>query len=257
MRKRRRTRYTWFPTIGASGGVAVQNDVNGRPFQLTLAPNGSTSIAITALTFDAPAEAEDLNINGVGELANALGAEYIIERIVGKLQIAIQQQRNADNDPSTPLAALVAAGFFVARSGDGLDDVLPIGASGNVVTQLTSYNPLHPDCIREPWMWRRTWLLSNQAHNVLGAGGSTIASGPASSVFPRSTAEYGNGHSGGHVDVTVSRRVSNDDRLFFVIAANKFPVDSEQLFNDSLDIRGYLDVRILGALRKARQHGAF
>lgn len=256
MRKRKRQNVTWFPTIGASGGVAVENDVCGRPFQLSVTPNGSVSIALTPLTFDVPAEAEDVPSNEAGVLNAIVGNEYVIKRIVGKICAGLEQDRRSDNDPSTPIACLMGAGFFVARAGDGADSDNPIGGTNGTVLR-TSYNPLHPDCIREPWMWRRTWMLGNQAHNVLGAGGSTVASGQGPSTFPKCIQDYGDGYSGGHIDVKSSRRVSQDDRLWFVVAVTKFPIQGDVTFNEDLTLDGYLDYRILGSLRKARNNGNF
>lgn len=256
MRRRRRAAHTWFPTIGAQANVAVEDDVSGRPFTLEIAPTGAVSITLTPVTLDQPAEAEDVP-NTPGALANVLGTEYTIKRIVGKIHAALEQKRNPDNDPSTIQGALIAAGFFVARVNDP-DFTQPIGGA-DVQIVKTSYNPFHPDCIREPWLWRRTWVLGNSAHVIVGAGGSTLGGAVPTSTFPRNTEEFGDGFSGSHIDIRVGRRVGNDERLFFVIAGTRHPVvaESEGLFNEGLTLDGYLDIRILGSLRRAHNRSTF
>jgi len=241
-RKRRRA-VTWLPTIGTNISVEGPDNVSGREFTLAVAPE--TQVAITALTFDEPRD-PDQDAIGDTTLADFVGSEYMLKRIVGKLFIAYSSPFNVAGEP---LATLVGAGFFVARAGDpAQDETLPIGAT-TLAERQENYNPLSEDCIREPWIWRRTW--------VLGAGGALAGDGiDAERAFPTTTAGYGSMADGPHIDAQTMRRVTSDERLWFALSTVRFPVTAGGS-GDGSSIRGYLDYRLLGSLMKARNRGVF
>lgn len=260
--RRRRARYTWLPTLGTAGPEGSDDNSSGREFTLLVPEDGSSDVIITPLTFDEPKEGDDLNLAS-NPLGTILGNEYFIKRIVGKLFASHRQQTNAGGDPSLPGAALFGAGFFIARANDtsqGPDQ--PIG-SASIVERQENYSPLSEDTIREPWIWRRTWVLQNyfqRGASALGRATFDPALAANATEFqgvyvPTSTMEYGSVLDGPHIDAKTARRVKQDERLFFVVASRALPTAS--VFNTNGLIDGYLDFRILGALRKARQGSAF
>lgn len=258
--RRRRARYTWLPTLGTAGPEGTDDNSSGREFTLLVPEDGSSDVVITPVTFDEPKEGDDLNLAS-NPLGTILGNEYFIKRIVGKLFAVHRQQNNLNADPSLPPAALFGAGFFIARANDtsqGPDQ--PIG-SATIVERQENYSPLSEDVIREPWIWRRTWVLQNAFERFQFAeirSGANFATGAPAFTgrdVPTCTMGYGSIQDGPHIDAKTARRVKQDERLFFVVAARALPTAS--VFNTNGLIDGYLDFRILGALRKARQGSAF
>jgi len=242
MARRRRTRYTWLPNTGSAGPAADTGDTtNGRDFGLINVPiNGTTDLVFVDLLNDDATEEQT-----VGPIGPIINSEYVIKRIVGKFFIGVEQGAGTDIVP----AVLVGAGIFVARANDidtsgGLFQ--PIGAV-NTASGVDNYSPLRQETIREPWIWRRTWVLSNQLQ--------TAAANSVNRVFPRSTAEYGSVMDGPHIDAKTGRRVGQDDRLWAVVAARNFPLNTT---NDTVTgVRAFIDYRVLGAGRRAKARSAF
>lgn len=258
----RRTRYTWFPTNYSDAEDTTQR-VPGIQFSLAVNRNGAITTGIVPLTADAPREPGDINPEtDVGVLNTIVGNEYFLRRIVGKMYITHELfGPGADGlptDPSNwPLAALCTAGIFVARAGDAsaAEVDLPIGAT--VAANLReSYSPSHVNTIREPWIWRRAWILGNPAVKYFLQRGAfpTINEGEFFE-FPTNNAEYGSVADGPHVDAKTMRRVRDDERLFFAFSTVRWPLGDAAL-NDSA-IRGHFDYRILAQVRKARSRGVF
>lgn len=256
-RTKRRTRFTWLPTLGTAGPEPGNDNSSGRSFTVAVLPDQSSAVVISPITFDEPREGDDTAISD--PLGTILGNEYFLKRIVGKLFAALQGTRNSGDDPSVHPAALFGAGFFIARANDsqqGSDQ--PIG-SATASERQENYSPLSEDVIREPWIWRRTWILGNPPfvlrENQLAAANLTAQYLPFANA-PSSTMEYGSVADGPHIDAKTARRIKQDERLFFVVAARSVPGHSD-VVNNPVSIHGYLDFRLLGALRKARQGSAF
>lgn len=259
-RKTRRSRkYTWFPTIGTASGPEPTDNFNGRSFSMFVPGDGSTRALVSALVPDAPLEGDEIDYTKGGQLVQALGQEYFLRRIVGKVFIAntTNWTAPADNSP----AVIVGVGFFVARVADasaGGPDI-PIGAT-SPINIVEEYNPLSEDCIREPWIWRRTWVLGNpleDAYRSSQAGqGMTVSQAGGSTRWPGTTAGYGSVADGGHVDAKTGRRVGNDDRLWVAVAARSYALGELPFPEDSF-IDGTFDLRFLGALRKAHNRSTF
>lgn len=261
-RTRRRARYTWLPTIGTIGpGDPAIDNSSGRTFSLVSRADGLSDVIISPITFDEPLEGDNLTTTGVTTpLGTILGNEYFLKRIVGKLFIEAAAQQNEDNSPSTIAATLVGAGFFIARADDAQagGSGTPIGSQS--IQQLReNYSPLAEDTIREPWIWRRTWILANPAIQELqrtNAAAGVATNGTPGLFFPTTTAGYGSVADGPHIDAKTARRIKQDERLWFVVAARPAPFSVITAGADN-EIRGYLDFRLLGALRKAKQGSAF
>lgn len=271
MRKRRRTRGTWFPTIGTNIPPDDEENIAGREFQINMPIDGTQSTLITQLTFDEPRGSDD-DVAADTSLADILGSEYVLQRIVGKLYVnrAVQltltgaatsfaDGREADNQP----AVLLGAGFFVARandpsSGGGVNT--PIGSASND-ERRDNYGPLEADTIREPWIWRRTWILGALGSRPKNPGvftdvGYSGATQSATVAYPPSSCAYGSVADGPHIDSRVKRRVRQDERLWFAVSACTFPAGTP-CESGFLAVQGYLDYRIFGSLRKARNSSAF
>lgn len=242
--RRRRPKVTWFPTLGALTGVENSDkDITGLDGALDVpwADNAAGALAIFPLTNDAPQGEDPAE---TVSLAEVLGSEYFLRRIVGKLFLQVADQESFFSTMQ------IAAGFLVARAEQG-DSGLPAG-SNNLSTDPSdeaawnNFSPLSTQTMREPWIWRRKWILSLEA--------STATTG-----FPNSNIHYGSVLDGPHIDAKTKRRISNDDRLFFAIAGAAWPVDTPLQSGTVTEtqMRFNLDYRLVGSLRKARNRGVF
>lgn len=246
--RRRRTKGTWLPNVGTA--INEEETYQGRQFTLTLVagPNNSAT-AISPLTFDVEF-GEDADPSTTTSMADVIGRDYVLQRIVGKLFLERQVAASAGIDPSA--AVLVGAGFFVARqndsgSGGGVDT--PIG-SASAIERRDNYSVLDADNVREPWIWRRTWILGvgQQKSNVV-AGLFEAGNYPCSNVY------YGSVADGPHIDSKVKRRIGQDNRLWFGVSAMPYPAGAAVAAN--IVVRGNLDYRLFGSIRKARNSSAF
>lgn len=278
--RRRRAKYTWLPLIGEVGGQdpslpdRINDDVGfDIALNVTAEPTlAETSIGLTVLTFDSPVETSSLfgagGIPGGTPMGYFMQNEYLLKRIVGNLFVTIDSRLVNDEKPS---AALVAAGFFVARADDTrVNNDQPVGAQeglpGDARGAIFNYSPLSPTTAREPWIWRRSWILSpfgagtlNGAVPITPTGSSSIASlvDGGGAYFPPTNVHYGTDKTNHYVDAKTARRVRQDERLFFVIAARAWALHQGITGSGDLLLKAHMDVRLLGAPRKARNRGAF
>jgi len=252
-RRRRRPAGTWFPVPGIEANDNVLSA--GQNISLTVPGNGTPVTSVIPLTFDEPTEGADV---GLGTpLVSILGDEYFLRRIVGKVHAYIRSAASVAGDfDNFQGAILLTCGFFVARAGDFQDDnAVPIGG------HLTrDYSPDQPNTIREPWIWRRSWVLSDPNLKVIASTLSADALSVAAAgalAFPTSTDGYGSVLDGPHIDAKTKRRVTSDDRLWFASDAKAFPVGTSGSTTLTSALRIHLDYRIFGSLRKARNRGVF
>lgn len=264
--RRRRNNGTWFPNLGTD--MAGTTEWSGRAIFLTAPANGSQTSFSFPLTFDTPIE-EPAEVETT--LADIVGSEYVLERLVGKVDAEYIPQRAlppALFGINIAAAVRLTVGFFVARADHATPDH-PIGAdvttspgpSPEQNTQDEQYNPASNASIREPWMWRRTWVLSNAILSIEGtdsasAGGN--GGGLEGGSYPSNTAQYGSVLDGPHVDIKSVRRIGQDERLYCAASVQLYPVglvlDTPTL---PPTVRLELDYRMLGKLRKSRQHSSF
>lgn len=254
-------------------GKVVGDTVN---FAIDSADTDITTI-IFPITLDAPRDPSADNVGSTGVLADQLAGDYVIERIVGKLFVSATQIIQTDSGIHAARNIEVGAGLFVARvndqaSGGGINT--PIG-SVSPPERVPNYSALHPDAIREPWMWRRTWMLSTQdsVTNLTGNGAEDflLQTGGARTfpaLFPTNNCQYGSMSDGPHIDVKSVRRVRNDERLFMSLSCwildnttsnlnMGFSAGSQRTQGLNVGILARFDGRLLGALRRARNSSNF
>lgn len=239
MRRRRKAKYTWLPVFGteylAPGDENADN--SGVDFILGAGPSNGL---IFPLTSDLPVGDQDTQ-SSQSRLSDAIGQEWFLRRIVGKCFVAASGTEGA----GAANAFKITAGFLVARAGSVNGDI-PIGASATWNAGVdgivhNAYGPQASQTQREPWIWRRTWILGNPS---------------ISSPFPPSNTEYGSVMDGAHIDAKTLRRISNDDRLWFAIECSSWPYGDIPGHGEG-QVAGHLDVRLLGNLRRAHNRGVF
>jgi len=266
MRRRRKFKGLWLPNIGT---VDVDGDniaiTAGREVEIA-ASGGETKpvVGVIPLTFDQPQEAQTL-VDNV-PLIYQLGNGYTLRRVVGKFYAQYTPgvtftTTQGNTQGHTPPAVLLTAGLFVARAEDeNIAANLPIGSlSGDSL--IENYNPDTPNCIREPWLWRRKWILGNPLmRQFADVNYSTLATpiNPdiASAYYPPNTGSYGSVWDGPHCDARTRRRVSSDDRLWLAVSLLAYPRRSGGYTNPS-QVNIHFDYRLFGALRRDRNRGVF
>lgn len=249
MRKKRRNRGTWFPNVGSvtgqPGAVFCGNIMGGIvvPANTSGTFGGPQRVVVAQVVQDAPLDPEEAG-NASGQLSRIVGQEYILQRIVGSIFVGLNDLGQVE-EPS-PRAALVTAGFFVARAEDadavgGQDQ--PIGFSdASTAQQAENYSPQAVDTIREPWIWRRSWVLSI---------GSQAGNGFTN--FPGANSVYGSVREGTHIDAKSKRRIGNDDRLWLAIGVMSLSVNDQ--VDGSVDV--LTDHRVFGTVVRAHNKSTF
>jgi len=257
MRRKRRKTGTWFPLLG----TPETGQPSALTFQLAVdtAINGDATVGIIPITYDYPQEGQALQ-SEVDTLSEIVGNEYIIKRILGNVVVTNDSRWNGTLFSGAADAILVTAGFFVARAGSDTQGPLgadaPIGYGADTTSSdLEQYSPGCAATAREPWMWRRTWVLGNAKRWQLAitAGGNTNNGVPFAAA-PASNVEGSHGH-GTSIDIKSRRRVRLDERLFFAVEARNLPLGVNSTLSSSAYVA--LTIRMFGSLVKARNSGAF
>jgi len=202
-RKRKRSRVVWLPNEANTG---QPNTVNYRTDTFTVAAAVDTpSTTVYALTVDYPAEA----IQSLGpqppSVADYVQSGFRIERIVGKFVAGLSQLQGDGMAVSFPSSVAVGMGLIILR----VDELT--GAPLRAATP-TQYSVFADDNERDPFFFRRTWVLAND----IGQGVTTTALDPLSNA-PRCNTDYGSGAEGTYIDTQTRRLVRAEERVFLVV----------------------------------------
>lgn len=242
MRRKRKQRFTWFPTAGSrfnDGEFTSQSNGIQIPFISAPLLAGSTDgNFVCPLTVDFTPEEGD-NTNAGFSLRDIVeGQDWLLKRIVGKCFLAAGGATGEIAEVWT--AVRVTAGIFVARadeSDQSFPDLLEV-----------EYNPAAQQNIMNPWVWRRQWMLGNA-----NGGSDSIERFPTDNLVAPSVMD------GPHIDSKVSRRIIKEHRLFFTLKVDGWSPDGRPSVTDENQpsVAGWLDVRILGAMRKGKNASSF
>lgn len=253
MRRKRRTKYTWFPVNGRSDVIDLIGTYPGAAFRLlpgntnqnAVDPNNQTTLYFPICPdFTAEQGAGALTSNN--QLRDIVeGQAWLLKRLVGKIHLSVTALASPTNFATEWQQLLVTAGFFVARAFDE--------APAQLDLNVQEYDPQQKDNVMNPWIWRRTWLLRNPGDSNAAGQGLGIN-------YPTSTMEMGNIAEGGHIDSKVSRRITREHRLWFVLQVmggdpNRLSVTGSSTVQPQ--VRGFLDVRVLGAMRRNKNVSSF
>lgn len=202
-RRRRRPSVAWLP-IDIPESSQTINFLTGSN-NIPAVPNTLNTV-IHALTVDYPAEAiRAAAPTQLQTMADFEEGGYRLRRIVGKCFVGIVQEEG-QQPGIPPTNCLFGAGFMVLR-------VNPADGSPLLIANPNEYSPLQLNNVRDPWIWRRTWLLTN----LLQAGAAATVNGY--SQAPTFNGDYGSVQDGPHIDQKTARRVSSEERLFFIASA--------------------------------------
>lgn len=254
--RRRKQKYTWLPTLGG-----LTTDGNPTPstygtsyfsgvVQVNTAALGPTDLYVTPIVPDASFFVDEASEQGLSLRDLTEGQDWLLKRIVGKLFINIPPIVTTVGQ--NPYIFTVGAGFFVGRA----DDTNP-----NIPdTNNAEIDPLGSRNIRQPWIWRRTWLLRNS-----GAPPPTVPMGGwgVADSWLAGANVYLNGGSekdGPHIDSKIARRIRREERLWFVLNAygkNAVSNDIQVEYAGTSPVEFTLDYRILGQMRRSTNKSTF
>lgn len=196
--RRRKPRVVWLPSSNAARIDSATTDLSSFQRAVHTAPSatiGDQGTTVIALVNDIPPDAQAPGTS----LADVESSGYRLRRVVGNLFIGSVQ------------AALDDGGIWACTAGIiclRVDSLAGIPLSTNIL----EYNPQIAPNDDSPWVWRRTWILSNQ-----------VTTSPVVTFSGFQFPFVGNNTLGGnvdgsHVDQKTARVLSKDMRLFLVIA---------------------------------------
>lgn len=228
---RRKPRVVWLPVYGdnaygESGGIQSSIGIRFSAPQ-TLPATGITVDAV-GITWDGGSSVSAAQ--GFGSSDHSLadftqGSSYRLRRIVGKFWCDLWSA-NVGN----VTCAKVGFGFIVGRA----------DPNGALQTDFQQVNPLFQDSADDPWIWRRTWLLSPSGYGNNAPFGR----------FPQTNVAYGSVADGPHIDAKTARVIGPDERLVAVMASQIVQTSDDQVPTQSIQLNGYLDYRILASMRQ-------
>lgn len=262
-RRKRRSRFIWFPIHAfvneASPTPKPEFDSTLKDVILNINTSGQPFIAAFPLLVDVPSGAE-LQDYGAGLaipdllVTDVEANEYFIRRIVGKFRCALLQDDTAGACPGVACTV----GMFVGRSDPDQTD-LPqgFGSLASQVALLSTYSPANQGTAREPWIWRRQWILGNSPQGTTN-GTSALTDAIAYYPFNNENLRGGGTYDGPHVDAKTMRRVHHQERLWLCIDVRPaWNLTTETSFSKQPQIWCQWDFRVLGQLRKAKGKGTF
>lgn len=172
------------------------------------------------------------------------GQDWILKRIVGRFMLNLVDGVDIWTNGETWPQVLLTAGFFVARATDDDQEDPDLSPA--------ELDPQANDNVRQPWIWRRTWLLQSPAAGASGI--SRIGN------FAKSTYDFGNSIEGGTIDTKIARRIRREERLWLSLSTMGYQNDTTSVTGNLVlqpMIAGLIDLRILGAMRRSNNRSTF
>lgn len=235
--RRKRSRGCWLPVEPTFFGAESQAAVFHQEQYDSPSNNGDITPPISVpVAFDRTVENNVASLTTTTTMRDITeGQDYFLDRIVGKVWGDLFQ-----SEATGPLQILLCMAFAILPVSDD--------QPGAPALSNDSRNPLLAQNTMEPWIWRRTWRLTNQA--VLNAfGPDTVVMNGHTSVE-----NFGSVMDAGHVDARTRRRIRHNERLFFVSSAACLFQGSGGT-SDGITV-GF-DVRLHGGLRRHKNRSSF
>lgn len=234
-RRTKRPTVVWLP-LDINNRIQLQAastdgaDSAGFQFGILVPSGGPSATTLIPLVKDEPQ-----NITGATEtLADLEGSAYRLRRIVGKIHIQPAQIAAVTNLDSTTF--MVTVGMIV----------LHVDNAGVQLAASASYDVQALDSTRDPWIWRRSWVLQNQVGNA-ALNVAAPDTRPLSAQGANTTG-YGSGNMDGpHIDAKTARVISNEERLFMVASAIGLDGNTQ---GAAQPIIGFCELRVLASMRK-------
>lgn len=229
--RRRKARVVWLPQTN-SNSVDATNRSTWSIATVAAPAAGPPGVIEVPIVQDGIAS-DPLNPNS--SLADIEGSGYRLRRIVGKIYCFIAQTQSSGEDIWG-----VTAGFIVRRIDPST------GAAVAAFAGNTNIDPSDIENGMDPWIWRRSWLLSN--YEISTSITATTGGQDSTWVHSAGGANYGRLYPGGnaegpHVDQKTARIVGPEERLFLDVSAT--PIIASQ--DTSLVV--IYEMRVLASMR--------
>lgn len=243
-RFRRRPRVVWlYPTGTPQDGIANGFENPGLIVFQTAVTVGSGAQP----TFEIPLVVDNdpertfagapLSVLQDAGLNQAIQYGYKIRRIVGHIHVTAQYT----NDQQTQLTGVAATAALMVRR-----------VESDTGTAIAPGIDVHPALIQnfpDPWIWRRTWVLSGLPNENLKGNDNAIQIAGDWHRFPEANSFYGDVRSGPHVDAKTSRIVGPEERLFLDLGIIGLPLDRDPGVQEEVRITSVIDLRVLASIR--------
>lgn len=233
--RRTKQRVVWLPQdlnnrLGTAPLPAANGTDNGLIIKIFTAP----PLGDPVLTEEIPILKDFSPTSGVSDpaatLADLENSGYRLRRIVGKLFFAMGQTSAFEIGDITTVC--VTAGFIIRRVVQDGSSMASL-AGGPTGTELSTVSLQNN---QDPWIWRRSWLLSNKNAAVINTDNFAFAF----------NGSYGSVADGPHVDQKTARIVGPEERLFLSVSCSG--VDGNAQTNPGAVVL-IGDLRVLGSMR--------
>lgn len=242
MARRSKPRVVWLPQTNANS-IGEGNLVYQLGLIEVAGATGQSETAEIPLVLDAQQSAVQ---SADPSLADLESSGYRLRRIVGKLWCEVAQDEFDQAVTHTkPSSCIVTAGIIVRRAGfDGISYASQSGIIGEEINAGFIENT------GDPWVWRRSWTLGNNAASqLLYTPGDGVTR--TRQFFPTNNfSELAGGIADGpHVDQKTARIVSSEERLFLDVTVTVLGESPGQPDPNPITVAFWTDFRILGSLR--------
>lgn len=236
---RRKPRVVWLPVdrlnrLGEPAAVATSTASSIGIIQINATgPIGTPNTVIQPVVLD---QTPELGLTaGVQSLADVTQSSYRLRRIVGKIWGCIQQDPTLGTPGDAPINVILTCGFIVLRVNE---------EDSQALQNAAQYDAQSYGNITDPWIWRRSWLLTNLIEQAQTPSGDPARQfqGIQSSAFGGSVAD------GPHVDAKTARVIGPEERLHLVSTAVALDGNDPQLGST---VTILTDLRVLASMRSS------
>jgi len=265
-RFRRRRTGIWLPVLGRETEGSSSTTALRTSIALTTDQDYTSGITgAVPVLLDTPRQRGDVSQSA--SMGDILTNEYFLQRVVGDIYAEVRTFTPADwpdaagsfppNANYARSAVILYAGMCVARADDLTSDT-PLGITTD---DGVNYQVDGPDNARQPWLWRRSWVLQPWWVKDYFLDGARLQNvqAPDFGVYPQNNFSEGQGlYNGPRIDQKTKRRVRQEDRLWLIFTARAYPAFTARpvaAFQTVIDINS--DLRCFGALRRARNSGQY
>lgn len=246
--RRRRPKVVWLPNTGTNFG----DTAGASPSFISFVTDITCGIGNNP-TIEAPMVIDNDKKWGTGtiaayeadSLANVQSFGYRLRRIVGNFTVSLAPARQLDGSLLVaPAAIAVTAAFIIRRvDEDGNAVASGLGSSANSLAN-----------IGDPWIWRRTWILTPYLTSI-EAGTTTLFPTPPADTpllnhiqeLPSTTGFHTGQNLTSSVDQKTARIVGAEERLFMDLTFRS--VDTRDVGDKFCNVFLFFDYRVLASLR--------
>lgn len=238
--RRRRQPVVWLPVQAEtgnpdpnSGAITAVNQVSIKRHGISI-PAGSTPGVYAAGIFPVVGDWSNDQSLIVSAASNTTFADmyaggYKLRRIVGHIWPYVDVFRNGgQGNPANTINAVVTVAFQVMQTDD----------SGNPVDAEAGLPDIYANA-GNPWIWRRSWILTDYTNVSAAQQGWGVQSVADASLNLREGAFF---------DQKTARRIGPDQRLFLCLQATS--LDGSPEGPNPFDVTIYTNYRTLATLTK-------